>query len=360
MKIGIDGRYAQGDLVGVGNYIKNLVAGLSKNNFECIIFYSKEPKIKIKNATNIILNTTNRFYFEQILLPLALNRNEIDLYHATANSGLPFFSFIPFVLTIHDIIPLRFRNYFKFSRFPFLSKKLFQFNMILSSYKSRKIITISKFVKKEVVDTFKIPPSKIQVIHSGVKLANTGRLPTKLVGEKYILNQGGIDIRKNLDGLIKAFLLIKKKFPDYKLVITGENLELKIVLQSLVNKLNLEDSIFFVGYVSERTLSALVKHSSCICYPSFMEGFGMPGLEGLEAGIPVVCSNTTSFPEIMNGVAVLVNPDSCSDIAAGVISILKNKKRSFNMIKKGKILVKEFRWEQTVSETLKIYREVLK
>jgi hypothetical protein len=108
MIIGFDGRYAEGKLVGVGKYIKYLLLELDKLGVKCVIFYSKSPEIEIKgeNIRSVILNSTNRYIFEQILLPIALKHEKVDLYHALGNLGVPLFCPVPTILTVHDIIPL--------------------------------------------------------------------------------------------------------------------------------------------------------------------------------------------------------------------------------------------------------------
>jgi len=292
-------------------------------------------------------------------LPFVLRKNKIDIYHAAGNLGVPIFTSTPTILTVHDLIPLSFQNYFRFSRIPFISKNLYGLNTIFSCYKAKKIITVSKFVKKEVFSVLKVSTEKIEVVYSGVRMSKIGRLPRDLTSESYILDHGGINIRKNLEGLIKAFVLIRKSFLSYKLVITGENLEMKIKLKNLVNKLGLESSVIFVGYVSDEVLGSLIKHAKVVCYPSFREGFGMPILEAFKIGTPVVCSNTTSLPEIAGGAAVLVDPNNYKDIAFGVISVLKSKKRSLEMIKRGKMVVEKFQWSDAINETLTVYKEVL-
>ena len=124
MRIGFDGRYAEGDLVGVGKYIKALVMGLDELGVECVIFYSKKPKYLIagRNTKSIVLPKSNRITFEQIFIPIALKKYQIDIYHATGNMGIPLFSNVKSVLTIHDLIPLQYENYFSYSKFPFLSR----------------------------------------------------------------------------------------------------------------------------------------------------------------------------------------------------------------------------------------------
>jgi len=117
MKIGIDGRYAEGKLTGIGQYIEHLVHGLSERDFEAVIFYTKEPLNNFlgKNITSVILPSTSRYHFEQVLLPKALREYKVNLYHAAGNVGVPVFCPKPSVLTVHDIIPLLYPDYFSFS-----------------------------------------------------------------------------------------------------------------------------------------------------------------------------------------------------------------------------------------------------
>ncbi len=359
MKIGIDGRYAQDDLVGVGNYIKKLIEGLTDKDYECVIFYSSKPKRKINNSVSVILSTSNRYFFEQVLLPIALIRNKIDIYHCTGNSGVPIFTFKPCILTVHDLIPLSYPDYFRFSKQPFLSKNLFKLNTLISCLKAKRIIADSKFVKRAVVNIFSVPSNKVKVIYLGVNIEMGGSLPLKLWKNKYVLNQGGINVRKNLEGVIKSFTLVIKKFPSYKLVITGDNSTLKSKLKDLTRELDIENSVIFTGYVTPKTLGALVRNASCVCYPSLMEGFGMPVLEGFKAGVPVVCSNTTSLPELSRGASILINPNSFEQIASGIISVLKSKRLSTKMVKRGKLVVQDFSWKKTIDSTIHIYEEIV-
>ena len=215
MKVGIDGRYAERKLAGIGKYIKYLTLGLSEIGVECIIFYSRVPENKIQNkkVKSVVLKSNNRYFFEQILLPQALKREEVNLYHATGNVGVPLLSSVPTVLTVHDIIPLRIKDYFGFSRAPFLSKLSFLIRLKTSLVRAKKVITISNFVKRQLVKSLGISANKIRVVNSGISVEKReGKLPSGLVGKKFILNHGGIDVRKNLETLIKAFRLVHKRF----------------------------------------------------------------------------------------------------------------------------------------------------
>jgi len=181
MKIGFDGRYAEEDLVGVGKYIINLVSQISKKE-KCIVFYSKEPKFKIKgkNIKSIVLSTKNRYIFEQIALPLALINNKVDLYHAVGNMGIPLICPVPAIVTVHDIIPLEIKDYFSYSPFPLLSKLSYFVRLYTSLKGAVKIITVSNYVKSELVKKINIDSSKILTIYSGAPaILKQGILPKK-------------------------------------------------------------------------------------------------------------------------------------------------------------------------------------
>ncbi len=358
MRIGFDARYAEGDLVGVGKYIQSLVLNVSKLGFECVLFYSQKPKYKIigENISSLVLQSNNRYVFEQINIPLALIRGNIDLYHATGNIGIPIFCPVPSILTIHDIIPITVKNYFSYSLSPIISQLSYFIRLETSIFKSTKIVAVSNFVKDEVVKKLGVGKNKIFAIHSGVpSIAKAGILPNGLKKTKYILNNGGIDIRKNIDTLIYAFCLVHKKFSKLKLVVTGENLRIKKQLENLVKKLKLTDSVVFTGYIDNPTLSALIKSAELICYPTHSEGFGFPVLEGFSHGVPVVSSNTSAIPEIAGNAAILIDPNNKVEIAQAITKVLESNKLKNELIKRGKKRIKDFDWNKSANEYVNLY-----
>lgn len=358
MKIGFDGRYAEGDLVGVGKYIKSLILELDKLGVECIIFYSKRPKYKIssKNIRTVILSSPNRIYFEQFSLPKAFKKYKIDLYHAPGNMGVPLFSNVKSILTIHDLIPLQYQNYFNYSKLPFLSKILYTFRLNTSIRRAEKIVSVSKFTKGELV-AMDVEPKKISVIYSGLNnLPKTSM--TNFYGD-YIINNGGLDIRKNTDGLIKAFALVHKKFPNLRLVLTGKNTRFENELIRLISNLELKDSVVFTGYVNDNRLASLVKNAKCLCYPSIIEGFGFPVLEAFSLGTPVVTSNSSSIPEIATNSALMVDPKSIAQISNAIIKLLTDENLRESLIKSGLKRVEMFSWEKSAKEYIVLYKQVL-
>ena len=374
MKIGFDGRYAEGDLVGVGKYITSLINQIAQKNIKCFIFYSKKPKYPLtgKNISSKILSSLNRYTFEQISLPRALIKEKVDIYHALGNLGIPLVSPVPSILTVHDIIPLMFPDYFRYSKYGLLSKYSYLFRLKTSLAKAKKIISVSEYTKKTLVEKLGVKPEKIKVIYSGAPEVNNQSplLPSGLKEKEYILNHGGIDVRKNLDRLIRAFAKVLKTKDlhaqaSLKLVITGENMRIEEELRKEIKILGISDAVVFPGYLSEDELWSLIRQAACICYPSLIEGFGGPVLEGFAAGVPVITSNVSSLPEIAGGAAYLVNPENEDEIAEAIMKVtsdkqslmLRNKETSERLITKGKERVKQFSWEKTAEEVIRIYKE---
>jgi len=363
MKIGIDGRYAEGKLTGIGQYIQKLVWGLSKKGHHIALFYTKPPLSPLteENIYSVVLPSKNRYCFEQILLPKALKKEGIELYHAAGNLGIPLFCPCPSVLTVHDIIPLLYPHYFSFSRFPFISQTSYFLRMAISLCRTNKIMADSQFTKDSLLKKFGVASEKITVVPLGIEAREgKGELPEGVEKGKYIINNGGIDIRKNLFNLIEAFAALSPRFPKIKLVITGENPPLKQKLQTLAEKLGVADLVVFPGYVDEETLWALVRQAACLCLPTEIEGFGFPVLAGMAAGVPVVTSHISSLLEVADEAAILVNPDKVEEIAIGLEKILTDRKLRESLVEKGLEQAKKFPWEKTISETINIYQEALK
>ena len=353
MKIGFDGRYATGDLVGIGNYIKYLVNNISESQ-KCVIFYSKKPKYPIegKNIEGVILKTQSDFIFEQILLPRSLKEYKIDVFHQTGNVGIPVFTCAKSILTVHDLIPFEVKNYFSFSKSPFFSKYLYLFKLYSSCLKAKKIVTDSEYTKKGLIN-IGICSKKIEVIRLGINIPK--KVNFRFIKSDYILNNGGIDIRKNLDLLIRSFEIVHKKKPEYKLIITGENEEILPKLKELVSELHLKQAVIFVGYVDDLKLASLLKYARCLCYPSLLEGFGFPILEAFSYGVPVITSNTSSILEIAKDASIFVNPNDKYQIAKAMLTILNDNKLAENLRMSGFEKIKGFSWKKTANEYIYLY-----
>jgi len=363
MKIGFDGRYAQDELTGIGKYIKNLVEGVSRQGFKCVIFYSQKPKYPItgKNIKSKII-IANKYLWEQIFLPKALKQEKIDIYHATGNIGIPLFCPIPSILTVHDIIPLLQKDYFKESKTPFLSRNFYYWRSKTSLKRARIIIADTKWTKKTIINTFKIKPAKITVTYLDSplpsKLNDKAYLQFNLKRKGYIINTGGIARRKNLINLIVAFALVQAKIPQLKLVITGQNKNLFPKLKKEVQRKGLTKKVVFTGFLPEEKLWGLLKNALCLCYPSRIEGFGLPVIEAFRARTPVIASNIPVLKEVGDSACLFVEQDKPQAIAQAIIRLAKDCQLQKKLIIYGQRRAEIFSWEKTIKKTIEVYRKI--
>ncbi|MDD3679431.1 MAG: glycosyltransferase family 1 protein [Candidatus Shapirobacteria bacterium] len=366
MIIGLDGRSLEGNLTGVGKYTKNLILGLAKTGFICTVYCTKKPKeIVSKNNIRIkILKSKSKYVFEQVLLPKELSKNPPDIYHATNNLGIPLLYGGISVLTLHDIIPITKNNYFKSSRFPVVSKNLFLINTKIAIHKSTRIITISKTTKQNIIKIFGIKKNKIEVIYPGIsvpKKTNPEIINSlNLKKNDFILNNGGIDRRKNLEKLIEAFVFVNKTFPNTKLVITGKNISYQNTLKKMVKKMGIEKNIVFTGFVNRENLWALIKASDFVCYPSEEEGFGLPIIEAIELKKAIILSNIPAFKEIASEFALFVDHNNPLSIAREIIKLKKDKNLKKSLIEKSSFKRGIFSWKKTIEKTIGIYKQINK
>lgn len=328
---------------GIGSYTRNLVDALKKvdkkNEYLSI---SKDEEI---NQLNPDIIHYPYFDFFQLTLPLKKIK--------------------PTVVTIYDVIPLIFTKHFP----PGLKGKL-KLEIQKHSLRGVKaIITISENSKKDIVKYFGIAKEKIFVTYlaAGKEFKKLEIRSLKLgIKQKYQLPDtfalyvGDVNYHKNIPGLIRAMAKINK---TVSLVLAGkafkeeELKETKEIVQ-LIKELKLRDRIKLLGYLPESELVAVYNLATVYCQPSFYEGFGLPVLEAMACGCPVVTANTGSLPEICGSAAVMIDPYDVSDIARGINRAVENKSIRNDLINKGFKQVNKFSWEKTAQKTLAVYNQV--
>lgn len=229
-----------------------------------------------------------------------------------------------------------------------------------------RIIAVSNSTKRDLINYFNIPEEKIKVILEAAdekfKLLNKEEINE--VKQKYNLNfpfilyVGTLEARKNIPTLIKAFYKIKKKNIEHKLVIAGKKgWKYKEIFET-IDKLDLQNDVVFTGYVSDEDLPALYNAADLFVYPSIYEGFGLPPLEAMACGTPVITSNTSSLPEVVGDAGIMVDPCDVDGLTQTMCDVLTNDGLREDMIKKGLERAKMFTWEKCARETLKVYEEV--
>jgi glycosyltransferase involved in cell wall biosynthesis len=261
------------------------------------------------------------------------------------------------IITVHDIIPLLFRKLHKKQYFYFK----YILNLVLS--KARWIITPSYHTQGLLVERYGIDESKVHVIHNGVRDSSRDDLQdssTRPDGE-FILFSGRMVPMKNLAGVLDAFNLIKDKVP-HRVVITGHDRKHSSSDASTDVPSNPAlggDRVEFKGHVSSGAMEQLMNEASLLVFPSFYEGFGLPPLEGMAHGCPVVVSNVSSLPEVCGDAAEYVDPKDIHSIADGMYKVLTEGSFRRSLIKKGLERAKGFSWEKSAKEHLAVFDDAI-
>jgi glycosyltransferase involved in cell wall biosynthesis len=375
MKVVIDGRQDTG---GVGRYIREITRGLVKKGWEVVLVIDGstpllpplagyEGQVKVVEIPRVL----HWLVWEQVQLPWLLRRLNPDVYHAAGNWGVPLFSSCPVVVTIHDIIPLILTEYFNRSKWPLVSRRLYWWRIRIGLGKARVVMCDSEETKRQIMIKFGVGEEKLRVVPLAVSrefFCNSNSKCNKGDNEilrglgikkPYILSHGGIDRRKNNDKLIRAFAIARekdKKIRVMNLVIAGEG-ETKKELMTLAERLGAKDQVIFPGWMMGKRMAILVRNAGVVVYPTSAEGFGMPMVEAMAAGVPVVASDNPVLRENGGDVPVYVNPESVESIAEGIDEAVRVSVSG--RVKTGMDRAREFTWERTVAGVEKAYSEAI-
>ncbi|MCL5795664.1 MAG: glycosyltransferase family 4 protein [Patescibacteria group bacterium] len=354
MKIGIDIQTTLGQKTGFGFYVKNLVSQLEKID-------RKNQYVLIKPASETDLSAPKRFYWDQFQVPKRAQDEKVDVLHQPCFS-VPIFYRGKVVVTVHDLIARLFGK-----DIPFYSRQFFGKWMPFSYRRADKIIANSEHTKKDIVKILKIHPKKIKVIYLAAgsefrKIHDQKKINqvTKKykTGNKYLLHLGTLNPRKNLEFLIKVFAGIVKDFPQYNLVISGKEGWYFEGLFKLAKKLGLSKKIIFTGYIDDCDKPYLINAATVFTFPSLYEGFGLPLLEAMACGVPVISSNTSSLPEVVGEAGILIKPTDEKAWVNAIKLLLSNTKLRQQYIDRGLKQAQKFSWTKTARETLEVYQEV--
>lgn len=362
MIIGVDGNEANvKNKVGVSVYAYNLLRYFSKKSckdFQFIVYLKHHPLNLTEETPYFKYQVVpGNFLWSQIFLPIRLYRYEkIDIFFSPAHY-LPRFCPVPSVVTIHDL---------SFHYFPndFLKKDLYQLKnwTAYSLNKAVKIIAVSKTTKKDIIKQYNLPEEKISVVYNGFEKKPLGKIEKfklDVEDKPYILYVGTIQPRKNIEVLLDAFSKFKQLYPGFQLIIAGKKGWLyEDTFQKTVD-LGLEDDVFFTDFITDNQLIFLYKNAFCLVLPSFYEGFGIPVLEAMNFGCPVISSFASSLPEVGQDACLYFDPNNSYDLVEKLKLIKEDKKVALELINKGKKRIKDFSWEKCGEQTLKIISEAL-
>lgn len=359
MRIGIDIQSSVGQVTGLGVYTKHLVEALqgvngNKHEFR---FYRKE------NQQN--LNTVERLLWENRDLPRQARRERIEILHIPAFAP-PLLRPCRTVVTVHDLIGMVFPNQLNWpSRF-------YWGRWLPNAAKgAEKIIADSENTKKDILKYLGVPEKKVIVIypsgHEGFSpsadpKARPVTLPSLGIKERYFLAVGTLEPRKNLMRVIEAFGRFLSKKPDtqYQLVIVGSvDFAQGKFFQRIKESFSLDPgSVLFTGYLPREEVKHLYSGAEALVFPSLYEGFGLPILEAMGSGTPVITSRTSSLPEVAGDAAFYVDPLDSGCIAEAMALVSEDRELREELVRKGFERTKHFSWRQTAEATLKVYESL--
>lgn len=368
MRVAIDTRKLHD--FGIGTYVSNLVRGLARldhdHEYTLICHPSDVDFVRAlgPNFRACADRSGNYSLQEQLTIPLDIWRARPDLFHAP-HYVLPPLTPGKTVVTIHDCIHLRFPQYLP-SRLAHWYAQVF---LSRAASKAARVITVSEASKRDIIHFLHTPADKIEVVYNGFdeRLTSPSADDEARVRDRFqldapfVLYAGNIKPHKNVDRLIEAFAQLRSRGMDnVKLLIIGDDISKYSNLRRLVHRHQLHQQVRFLGFVSTDTLAALYQLARVFVFPSLYEGFGLPPLEAMANGTPVITSNVSSLPEVVGDAALLIDPLDAQSIADAMYRVLTDAALRADLVRRGHERVKAFSWERSVARTHEIYMDVVR
>ena len=367
MHIAIDAHSVGTELGGNETYATNLIEALAQiDQTNLYTLYVTKPAAVDRFANRWPNFTVKRTapHTPLVRIPLTLSRelrrHPVDLLHVQYTA--PPFAPCPVVATIHDLA---------FEHLPetFNRRSWMQLRMTVrhTARRAAQIITVSEYSRRDISETYGIPAERITVTPEAAsphfaRVTNGNEIKRVRerygIGRNYLLSLGSIQPRKNLVRLIEAYTSLRRERPAGEfpqLVLAGKRGWLEGETLRAAERDSLDRDILFTGYVPDRELPALYSGAICFVYPSYFEGFGLPLVEAMQCGVPVVAGNRTSIPEVVDGAALLVDPFDKSELAAAIARVIDKPDYRAQLSVKGLERAKAFNWTTTARLTLQVY-----
>ncbi|MBU2578197.1 glycosyltransferase family 4 protein [Patescibacteria group bacterium] len=370
MRIGIDLHMVNDFMQGSRTYTYNVTRALieidRKNDY--FLYFSNiqksiPPFLQRSNVHIKRIVPTNRAIRLPFSFPLKLANDRIDVFHCQYMA--PPVLRTPYVVTLHDIL---YEHYPEF--FPPLLRFFMKLFYPYCARRAAYVLTVSQYCKNSIVDIYGLPEEKVEVAYDGVSndfRPHRNKTLIDAVAKKYgiasnyILFVGRLEPRKNIPGLLKAFYTLKKKTSaPYQLVIVGMKDFKYQKIFNTVTKYQLEKDVIFTGRVKQKDLPLIYNGADLFVYPSFGEGFGIPPLEAMACGVPVITSDTTALPEVVGDAGILINPWDTNELSEMMNKVLSDDGLRNKMINRGLEQSKRFSWSKTAETVLQVYEKVYK
>ncbi len=368
-KIIVDAVTLLSPLTGIGRYTYEISKNLQENQlFECTFFYGYYSKKLIKknekvSTKNIISIFAKRTFFKKLLRDLAyiwakFFSSSYDLYWQPNLIPLEAIKAKKTITTVHDFSFMLYPDFHPKERIQYIQK-----NFIKNIYTSDMIITGSNYTKEEIIQRLDFPKEKIKVIYHGVdhnvfKVYKDVQLSFE-IPQKFILSVGSVEPRKNLLNAFKAYNALDEKIKkEYKLVFVGFKGWNNQEIMKLIDEE--KQNIHYLGYISDIELAKVYNRASLFLFPSLYEGFGLPVLEAMACATPVVCSDSSSLPEVGGDAVVYCDADNYTDMSKQIQKVLEDENLQKTMIQKGLKRAKLFSWKKSADAHRKLFTLLLK
>lgn len=372
MDIGLIANVIDGKRTGVGNYTYNLIKNLLKidneNSYTLIHNIQSSDEIYKDDEELIIKYPDIPFRItvgNNIVTARKISQSSFDIVHDPSQiSPFLFRSDFKKVLTIHDLTPIIFPE--THSVIHSLQQRL----ILPKTLKNiDKIVVVSRNTQLDVINHLKVEEEKTELIYCGrderfkpikdehelERIRKKYNLPSK-----FILDVSTLEPRKNISRLIEAFYQLKTKVHiSHKLVIVGRKGWKSKEIFNTIKRLNFQNEVMLTDYLNDEDLPIVYNLADMLVYPSIYEGFGLPPLEAMASGCPVIASNTSSLPEVVSDAGILINPYNIDEIANAMYEVLNDDCLRENMIKKGLKRANLFSWDKTAKETIKLYNQLV-
>jgi glycosyltransferase involved in cell wall biosynthesis len=362
---------------GIGTYIRSLVQALGaidRSNQYTLVSGPADVRViegLPENFRSAVYARSDHTKLDHIAFPIFLKGLSPDLVHVPLNR-VPLLMIKPYVVTIHDLANILFER-----EMSSLRMQLRRYRFRRGLVRANRVIAVSEATKRDVENEMGVPSSRITRVYNAPDPAffNRGSVPggpdQQLILERYQINYpfllyaGNIRRHKNIPRLVEAFAVVREQlaahpvYKDLRLVIIGDTISQFPAVRQAVIKSRVENVVRFLGFVPFDTLRCFYESAAGFVFPSRYEGFGLPPLEAMACGTPVVTSNVSSLPEVVGDAAIQVNPENVFDIARGISDMLLDEELRARLIRRGREQAARFSWNWTARQVLEIYKDVI-
>jgi glycosyltransferase involved in cell wall biosynthesis len=357
---------------GIESYVRDLIEGLQKieisDDFVIIMNWHNKGEIRVKSNNFSIEYADHRRLYKKVLHKVGVrgHSGKDQILRTLEGLGLDVILYplqhIPlgledytgkFVVSIMDIQHEYYKAFFKKDEYLARNKQYRE-----ACERAEKIISISDFTKRTLIEKYNIDAKKITTIYLSFNPSRVSQKCSNNEYGKYFFYPAATWPHKNHLHLIRAFKQVSKTYPEFKLVLAGIKKQNEYKVMKEINKLGLSDVVIRLGYVDDSRLAELFTNAFALVFPSLFEGFGIPVLEAMSVGVPTVISNTTSLPEVGGDATLYFDPNSVNDIANKMITIIKDDNLRARLVKKGLKQVEKFSIQKMSEETYKLLIKV--